>query len=93
MLFQHCCYSLLIEPKKNLVQRDSDTFYFAVKPKLGCEILKIRWELTALNFNCEGECHLNVRPIIEDEVKTIWVSKEEDIKPDEIEIAPKTVTK
>lgn len=85
--------SLLIEARKNLIQKRSDDFSFAIKPELGTSVLNIHWELKALNFNTEGDCRLSVEPIIEDEIKTIWVDKEEDILPDEITILPQEVTK
>ena len=85
--------SLQIEAKKNLVQKKSDNFSFAVKPIFEAKALNIHWVLTALNFNTEGHCRLEVNPIIEDEIKTIWVNSIEDVLPDEIEIVPKEVTK
>jgi hypothetical protein len=85
--------SLVIEPKKNLVQKKSDNFSFAVKPKLGIDVLNVHWVLKALNFNTEGDIRLDVSPIIDDCVETIWVDREEEVLPDKIVIVPKEETK
>lgn len=86
-------YSLCIEAKKDLVQKDSAVFHFRVKPNFDVKQLNIHWELKAKNFNTEGENVLFVEPIIEESISTILVDNENELKPDEIVIEPKKITK
>ena len=85
--------SLLIEAKKDLIQKDSKSFSFAVKPILGVKQLNVHWELKARNFDTEGDCCLSVEPIIEENISTVLVDNETEIKPDEVTIEPKKITK
>lgn len=90
-LYNNDDHSLLIKAKKCLIQKDTASFSFAVKPRYGIEKLKITWELKARNFDTKGESFLSVEPIIEDVVSTIWVESEEEIMDDEFVIEAKEV--
>ncbi len=92
-LYKDDDFSLLIEAKKDLIQKDTAIFSFAVKPEFGITQLNIHWELKAKNFDTKGDAVLSVKSIIEEETSTIWVDSENEILPDEFIIEPKKITK
>ncbi|NDV56658.1 hypothetical protein [Bacteroides sp. 519] len=89
--YSNCSNGLLIQPKNNLVQKETDNFKFYVKPKYGITELSINWRLLAKNFSLDGECKLKVEAQIEDKSIVEYVDSEVELKPVEIIIEPKIV--
>lgn len=91
-LFQ--TYSNVIEyrPKETVfVQDDERNFTISVIPASGVKELPLLWKFLCEDYQKSGSLTIIVEPIIEDKEKTIEVSNESDLKPDEVNVEPKFV--
>lgn len=68
-------YSLLIEPQKVLVEKDSQVFDFKILPYINTNEVNIKWKFLSRGFNKEGIIKLDVNP----EYKDMEVTEETDL--------------
>lgn len=55
-------YGLVIEPKKDLVEKDSQTFEFQVLPLIEATEINIQWKYLSKGYNKEGIIKLKIVP-------------------------------
>lgn len=80
------------KPKQNLVQDDTDSFNFDVKPKYGVKQLTINWTLIAKNFSTSDECIIQVEPQLEEHSEIKYVYTDAELRSDETFIMAKVTS-
>lgn len=81
--------SIMFEPKSPLVQTDSTSFNFSIKPKDDIKEITLLWSFKSKNFHKEGQLKILVQPQYEDKEEIIKVEDDSLLQETKIFIEPK----
>jgi hypothetical protein len=81
--------SVLYEPKKPLVQTDSEGFDFDIIPQENVKEINISWDFKSRDYHKTGKLLIKVEPDYEENLERIEVDDINEMVEDEITIRPK----
>lgn len=73
------------------VQRDYRDFHISIIPADGIKALPLFWQFLCEDYHKDGFLTINVEPKIEEQIKTVEVYNESELKPDEVSLEAKII--
>lgn len=91
-VFQTYRNQIEYRPKDSVfVQRDYRDFHISIIPVEGIKALPLFWQFLYEDYHKEGFLTINVEPKIDEQIKTVEVNDESELKPDEVSIEAKII--
>lgn len=91
-VFQTYSNEIEYRPKEStFLQDDERGFSISIIPRDGISKLPLIWRFLCEDYKKEGYLIINVKPTVEEQINTIEVFDEADLKPEEVTVAPKII--
>lgn len=91
-VFQTYRNQIEYRPKNSVfVQRDYRDFHISIIPADGIKALPLFWNFLCEDYHKEGFLTIYVEPKIDEQIKTVEVHDESELKPDEVSIEAKII--